>query len=358
MAGCVSLDAANPVATTLSLPVVGWAQRSHEWEPAAYCSVGKESFQFLSIAANVSTLQHAIGASDFFAPGPSGSLQLLQAGTVSGSASMHAIGRTPQEPAQTVIVGSSLELPNVRDTACGSPTSACGVCLDGFTVADCGGSCNQGAAKAIIRARGAAGSLVTLAAVPAQFEGVRPFGIVMLSFTAECDLRQIESMRQQQQHQRLSAGTSGGYSSARSPPEHAGQSALQSSIGSAAGGTLASVAACSRLPWDGVRLGDADNGDANHGQRPGEDQQRLGGQLGGCRVVRAAQAGADLELQSTGCFLGAASSSAPFVYRYHTAHNPVTGLPCGSCHGPRLTRTRTRACSHLALLPRSLMPLV
>ena len=94
-------------------------------------------------------------------------MRFLKPGTISGVAVIRASG-SKSSVGMTLAVGASTSsmLPAPQST-CGTPTGACGVCLDGFATADCNGQ--QGPTRVYFRMRVTAGSLLTLAAIPGQF---------------------------------------------------------------------------------------------------------------------------------------------------------------------------------------------
>ena len=238
------------------------------WRPGGFCDSGSDSFQRLAVK-NISFQTAALRSTLIESATQEGTVRFLKPGTISGVAVIRASG-SKSSVGMTLAVGASTSsmLPAPQST-CGTPTGACGVCLDGFATADCNGQ--QGPTRVYFRMRVTAGSLLTLAAIPGQFgSSAEPVGTVRLSWAPECNLLSSSSLSS-------SSSTNG--------------------------------AGCSHA-WHGLSFRAPSFRAPSFGVPPRRPD--------GCRVVRAAytraeSTGSRLELLSSGCAL--VSGAAPFAFR-------------------------------------------
>ena len=237
------LTRSTPPSATYHASFSGWAA----FDASACQLEPREGFQWLSFETDVRTT-----GPNLLERQAHGAVRAVRDGTVSGVARVSWDGTTSVASKFLLAGESSLQpgaLPSPHDSC--SERSACGACVDGFNLADCG--CDAGAAEVTFSHPVRAGELVQVAAVPSQFDGAEALrGELFVAFSegGVCDYNDVDD-------------------------DHG---------------------ACGASPWDGVTI------DEEGGCVVERFQQTV------------ATADAPLELASRGCALTPTANTAPFAW--------------------------------------------
>ena len=168
--------------------IQGWATYSNAMGNAdsQFCG-SDDAFQRLSYATNA-TLQNTSLGMGLFSVTAQGTFKSLRPSLVEGTVTVEEAddsAMADSSDSSALVVGSAFATPG-PSRFCATPTVECGRCLDGFETAV--RRMRQGQVELAFRVHLAAGSDLTIAAIPARFARKRPTGALQMKVTADCDL--------------------------------------------------------------------------------------------------------------------------------------------------------------------------